>query len=92
MTPLLEALNKKRDELANEYRHFNNAYKAGFNAATVILLPMIEQMRTALEEIKCYGHSDLCNAMKPIRSYYRCTFEEAEEALSKLEEFEQGLK
>lgn len=39
----------------------------------------------ALNEIKAYGHSENCRIMKPYRDHYRCTFEEAEEALKKIE-------
>lgn len=43
------------------------------------------QLREALEEIKCYGHSELCQTMKPMRPSYHCQYEEAEQALAELE-------
>lgn len=43
------------------------------------------RLREALEEIKCYGHSELCQTMKPVRPSYHCQYEEAEQALAELE-------
>lgn len=42
------------------------------------------RLREALEEIKCYGHSELCQTMKPVRPSYHCQYEEAEQALAEL--------
>lgn len=49
------------------------------------LIKIIEVMRNALNEIKANGHSDLCQLMKPVRPSYRCTFEDADEALQQAE-------
>jgi len=68
------------NEIANyEYEAFsvNNSGK---------LIKIIEVIRDALSEIKANGHSDLCQVMKPVRPSYRCTFEEADEALQQAEQ------
>ena len=40
----------------------------------------------ALEEIKCEGHSSLCESMKPYRPRYGCHFEYAEKCLKEIGE------
>ena len=54
------------------------------------VLPILLDVVSALEEIKAYGHSELCQFMKPVRPSYRCTEEEATEALERLRKWSEG--
>lgn len=64
----------ENDEFGAEFVHVN------------ILREKLKIAVDALNEIKAYGHSENCRIMKPYRDHYRCHFEEAEEAIKKLED------
>lgn len=77
----------KIKSVLNEINEDESRILAG-RQGTIIktLTRALEVAVDALEEIKCYGHSDLCTSIKPIRQNYRCAYEEATECINQIVE------
>lgn len=104
MSNLRKALDKKRSKLATHHPRLSDieniedrllyraAFNDGFNAATEILLPLIEELRTALERLTKIGPPSKPTTgleYAEVALVDNCNL--AKEALSKLEEFEKQV-
>lgn len=111
MTSLRKALEKKRDEVIEQWHKNNNwvatertviPSQAAFNAATELMLPMIEELRTALEFYANRNHwmSTVNDEGESVNAFFirpdygetiKTCGQGARNAISKLEEFEKQV-